>query len=319
MPKLLDNVRREIRKRNYSLKTEEAYVLWIKRFIFFNGKQHPDKLSEKHIQKFLDHLAVNKNYSPSTQSVALNSIVFLYKQVLKNHIGDFSSYVKAKKQSHIPVVFSKNEVNLVLQNMDGDSLLIAKLLYGSGLRLMEALRLRIKDVDLQQYKIYVRDGKGNKDRVTLLPVSVIKDLSSLIERRNSEHLEDLKSKRGFTTLPFQLETKYPNAAAEFKWQYVFASSRYTKNSKGNLCRHHIFESTIQRAIADALRKSKISKHGTPHTFRHSFATHLLENGYDIRTVQELLGHKSVKTTMIYTHVMNKGAFGVKSPLDNYLT
>lgn len=216
---------------------------------------------------------------------------------------------------HIPVVFSKTEAKLIISNMQCVPKLITSILYGSGLRLMETLRLRIKDVDIEQNKIIVRDGKGNKDRATLLPNSIIEDLSVHIEKRKLEHKENLVRNRAFTTLPFSLEEKYPRAAKEFMWQYVFASSRYIKNSKGNLCRHHIYESTIQRAIAVALKKSEINKHGTPHTFRHSFATHLLESGYDIRTVQELLGHKSVKTTMVYTHVMNKGGFGVKSPLD----
>lgn len=315
MPKLLSQVSREVRKRNYSSKTEEAYVLWIKRFIIYNSKKHPEEMNEEHVQKFLDYLALQKNYSPSTQSVALNSIVFLYKHVLGSPIGDFSSYVKAKRKSSIPVVFSKNEVNRVLLCLKGNVLLVTKLLYGSGLRLMEALRIRIKDVDLDQNLIIVRDGKGKKDRTTLLPVSIKQDLIVQIEKRKLEHIEDLKRNRGFTTLPFLLEKKYPNAPKEFGWQYVFASSYYVKNSGGNLCRHHIYDSTIQRSVSTAVKKAGIHKHGTPHTFRHSFATHLLENGYDIRTVQELLGHKSLKTTMVYTHVMNKGGMGVKSPLD----
>ena len=281
----------------------------------YKAKKHPEEMSEEHIQKFLDHLALQKNYSPSTQSVALNSVVFLYKHVLGSQIGDFSSYVKAKRKSSIPVVFSKNEVNRVLLSMKGDALLITKLLYGSGLRLMEALRIRIKDIDMDQNLIIVRDGKGKKDRTTLLPISLKPDLIAQIEKRKLKHIEDLKRNRGFTTLPFLLEKKFPNAPKEFGWQYVFASSYYVKNSRENLCRHHIYESTIQRAVSAAVKKADIRKHGTPHTFRHSFATHLLENGYDIRTVQELLAHTSVKTTMIYTHVMNKGGFGVKSPLD----
>jgi len=315
MPKLLNLVSQEVRKRNYSSKTEEAYILWIKRFIIFHGKKHPEEMNEEHVQKFLYYLALQKNYSPSTQSVALNSIVFLYKYVLGSTIGDFSAYIKAKRKSSIPVVFSKNEVNRVLRCLKGDTLLITKLLYGSGLRLMEALRMRIKDVDLDQNLIIVRDGKGKRDRTTLLPVSIKQDLIVHIDKIKIEHFKDLKLIRGFTTLPHALEQKYPNAAKEFGWQYVFPSSYYVKNSRGNLCRHHIYESTIQRAIAAAVKKAGIHKHGTPHTFRHSFATHLLENGYDIRTVQELLGHKSVKTTMIYTHVMNKGGMGVRSPLD----
>lgn len=315
MSKLLSNVRKETRKRGYSRKTEEAYVMWIKRFILFHNKKHPLEMNEIHIQKFLDYLSVNKNYSPSTQSVALNAIVFLYKHVLHSSIGDFSKYVKAKKSPKIPVVFSKNEVNIIFEYLKKEPLLISKLLYGSGLRLMEALRLRIKDIDFDQNLIVVHDGKGKKDRTTLLPRSIKTDILLHIEQRKKEHEEDLKKNKGFTTLPYALSKKYPSAVKEFGWQYVFASSRYVKDDEGRLCRHHIFESTIQRAIAKAIKNAGINKHGTPHTFRHSFATHLLENGYDIRTVQELLGHKSVKTTMIYTHVMNKGGLGVISPLD----
>ena len=305
----------EIKKRDYSNKTAEAYVLWIKRFIIFNGKKHPEDLDEKHVQKYLDYLSLKKDYSPSTQSVALNSIVFLYKYVIKKSIGDFSSYTKAKRKNFIPVVFSKSEVSKLFSHLEGESLLIAKLLYGSGLRLMEGLRLRIKDLDLEQNVLIVRDGKGRKDRTTLIPGSIKPDLRIQIDKRWKEHQTDLKNNRGYTTLPNALNQKYKNAATEFGWQYLFASIRYVKNSEGSFCRHHIFESTIQRAIHSAMKKTKINKHGTPHTLRHSFATHLLENGYDIRTVQELLGHKSVKTTMIYTHVMNKGGLGVISPLD----
>ena len=315
MSKLLTDVSNEIKKRDYSNKTSEAYLLWIKRFIIFNNKQHPKDLDESHVQKYLDYLALQMDYSPSTQSIALNAIVFLYKYVIKKNIGDFSSYTKAKRKNIIPVVFSKGEVSNLFSYMEGESLLIAKLLYGSGLRLMEALRLRVKDLDLEQNVLIVRDGKGRKDRTTLVPGSIKPELKKQIEKRWKEHQIDLQKNRGYTTLPNALSKKYKNAAAEFGWQYVFASIRYVKDSDGRLCRHHIYESTIQRAINSAMKKTKINKHGTPHTLRHSFATHLLENGYDIRTVQELLGHKSVKTTMIYTHVMNKGGLGVISPLD----
>ncbi len=315
MSKLLNRVRDEIKKRNYSVKTGEAYVLWIKRFIIFNGKKHPKDMNETHIQKYLDHLTLQKDYSPSTQSVALNSILFLYKYVVKKNIGDFSSFVKAKRKNFIPVVLSKNEVQLLFAEMNGEPLLIAKLLYGSGLRLMEALRLRIKDLDLEQNLLIVRDGKGQKDRTTLVPGSIKTELMQQVEKRKNEHLKDLEKNRGYTTLPHSLHKKYPNASKEFGWQYLFASSRFIRDKNGNICRHHIYDSTIQRAINKAMKKTGINKHITPHTLRHSFATHLLENGYDIRTVQELLGHKSVKTTMIYTHVMNKGGLGVISPLD----
>ena len=281
-----------------SRKTESAYIRWIKEYILFHQKKHPKELNEKHIQSFLTHLAVNKNYSPSTQSQALNAIVFLYREVLDLEIGNFSSFKKAKPKMHIPVVFSKTEAKLIISNMQGVPKLITSILYGSGLRLMEALRLRIQDIDLEQDMIIVRNGKGNKDRVTLLPESVKVQLREHIVNRKKTHNDDLKMNRGYTTMPFALSKKYPNADAEFYWQYVFASGRFVKSDDGKICRHHIFDSTIQRAISSAIKNTSITKHGTPHTFRHSFATHLLEAGYNIRTVQELLGHKDVHGTMM---------------------
>ncbi len=315
MSQLLTTVSTNIKLRNMSRKTESAYIRWIKEYIFFHQKKHPKELNEKHVQSFLTHLAIDKNYSPSTQSQALNAIVFLYREVLDLEIGDFSSFKKAKPKTHIPVVFSKAEAKTIISKMQGVPKLIASILYGSGMRLMEALRLRIQDIDLEQDMIIVRNGKGNKDRVTLLPESVKVQLREHIVNRKKIHNNDLKMNRGYTTMPFALSKKYPNADTEFYWQYVFASGRFVKSDDGKICRHHIFDSTIQRAISSAIKNTSITKHGTPHTFRHSFATHLLEAGYNIRTVQELLGHKSVRTTMIYTHVMNKGGMGVKSPLD----
>ncbi len=315
MSKLLNNVSTNIKLRNMSRKTEAAYLCWIKEYILFHQKKHPGELNEKHIQTFLTHLAVTKNYSPSSQSQALNAIDFLYKEVLDQQLGHFSSFIKAKTKSHIPVVLSKSETKVILSNIQDTPKLIALFLYGSGLRLMESLRLIIQSIDFKQDKIIDRNAKGNKDRVTLLPLSVKAELKEHIERRKREHQSDLKRNRGFTTLPFALSRKYPNADREFAWQYVFASNRYVKSAEGKICRYHIYETTIQRAIRNAIKKTSVTKHDTPHTFRHSFATHLLEAGYNIRTVQELLGHKSVRTTMIYTHVMNKGGLGVKSPLD----
>jgi len=315
MSKLLDNVSKEIRKKNYSLRTDETYRKWIKEFILFNNKKHPANLGAEEIKKYLSHLAVDRNLSPSSQHVALNSIVFLYKNVLKLDLGDFSKFVQSKKSRKIPVVFSKNEAKLVLSNLDGTNKIICGLLYGSGLRLMEALRLRIKDVDLEQNILVVHDGKGKKDRITLIPDVMKKYLAELINIRKNEHNIDLSRNRGYTTLPYSLSLKYKNADAQFGWQFLFASKRYVKNENGKLCRHHIYETTVQRAVKNAVKKASVHKPATTHTFRHSFATHLLENGYDIRTVQDLLGHKSLNTTMIYTHLINKGAFGVRSPLD----
>jgi len=315
MPKILEQVSLELRKRNYSLKTDQAYRKWIKDYIVFSGTKHPAKLGAEDVEKYLSYLAINRNLSPSSQGVALNSIVFLYKHILKMDIGSFRDFKKAKRRLHIPVVFSKSEVKKVLSNLRGVNWLVVSLLYGSGLRLMEALRLRVKDVDLEQNIIIVRDAKGDKDRVTMIPVSLRPFLEEQTRKRKIEHEYDTSRNKGMSTLPFALARKYKNESGRFSWQYVFASPKYIRNDEGQICRHHLYETTIQKAVAKAVIISGINKHGTPHTFRHSFATHLLENGYDIRTVQELLGHKSVKTTMIYTHVLNRGGLGVKSPLD----
>lgn len=315
MPKILEQLSLELRKRNYSVKTDQAYRKWIKDFIVFSGTIHPAKLGAPDIEKYLSHLAINRKLSPSSQGVALNSIVFLYKHILKMDIGSFRDFKKAKRRQHIPVVFSKSEAKKVLGNLKGISWLVVSLLYGSGFRLMEALRLRVKDVDFEQNIIIVRDGKGNKDRVTILPTSIRPYLEEQIRKRKIEHEKDTSQNKGMSTLPFALARKYKNEASRFSWQYVFASPKYIRNDEGQICRHHLYETTIQKAVAKAVISSGINKHGTPHTFRHSFATHLLENGYDIRTVQVLLGHKSVKTTMIYTHVLNRGGLGVRSPID----
>lgn len=315
MPKILEQVSLELRKRNYSKKTDQAYRTWIKDFIVFSGTTHPAKLGAADIEKYLSYLAISRKLSPSSQGVALNLIVFLYKYVLKMEIGSFKDFKKAKRRQHIPVVFSKSEVKKVLSNIRGINWIVVSLLYGSGFRLMEALRLRVKDVDFEQNLIIVRDAKGNKDRVTLLPTSLRPHLEEQIRKRKIEHDFDTSQNKGTSTLPFALARKYKNEASRFSWQYVFASPKYIRNDEGQICRHHLYETTVQKAVAKAVAVSGINKHGTPHTFRHSFATHLLENGYDIRTVQELLGHKSVKTTMIYTHVLNRGGLGVRSPLD----
>jgi len=315
MPRLMKQISDEIRKRDYSPKTEESYKKWIKDYVIFNGKIHPAELNESHVEKYLTHLALDRNLAPASQDVAKNSIVFLYKSVLNLDLGDFSKFQKSKRHAKIPVVLSKNEAKLILAQLDGTVKLICSLLYGSGLRLMEALRLRIKDVDFEMDTITVHDAKGNKDRVTLFPNKIKKVMELHLRLRQKEHNNDLFKNRGYTTLPYSLAKKYPSAAAEFGWQYIFVSPKYIKNDANKICRHHIYETTIQRAVKKAAKSAGIIKPATTHTFRHSFATHLLESGYNIRTVQELLGHKSVKTTMIYTHVMNKGGFGVRSPLD----
>jgi integron integrase len=314
-PKLLDIVRRTLRTNHYSLKTEECYIGWIKKFIVFNNKVHPQVLGKKEIQQYISHLAVEKHVSASTQNQALQGILFLYKNVLMKEVGWIEDVQHAARVMHVPVVFSKREVAHVFEYLDGTPRLIVSLLYGSGLRLAECLRLRVKDIDFDYHQIIVRDGKGEKDRHTVLPFSIVAELKEHLNLVYGKHKEDLAHGRGETILPYALRMKYPNAGKEIGWQYVFPSENFVQDESSRIMyRHHIHESTVQRAVKEALRNSKITKSGSPHTFRHSFATHLLENGCDIRTIQELLGHRSVKTTMIYTHVLNRG-IGVKSPLD----
>jgi integron integrase len=314
--KLLDQVRDVIRKKHYSIRTEQAYVDWAKRYILFHKRHHPKDMGEKEIAQFISHLATDRRVASSTQNQALNAIVFLYKHVLNIELGDFGHMERAKKPEKLPTVMARKEVNQVLSSMSGVNQLMAKLLYGCGLRLMECVRLRVKDIDFEQNHIIVRDGKGMKDRSTMLPEQLKPLLQERLEGVRIMHKQDLKNRLGDAYLPFALERKYPNAAKEWGWQYVFPSERISKDPRsGKMRRHHVSESTLQRAVQKAARKAELTKHVTPHTFRHSFATHLLEGGYDIRTVQELLGHKDVSTTMIYTHVINKGGMGVQSPLD----
>ena len=314
--KLLDNVKIKMRTLGYSPRTIDSYSNWIKRYVVFNNKIHPSELKGEKINLFLSHLANKQNVSPSTQSQALNAIVFLYKKVLNIDIGNFGRFDKAKRKTHIPVVLSKNEVKLVLSNVNTKYWLICALLYGTGMRLSEGLRLRIKDIDFDYKQIIVRDAKGGKDRITVLPSSIMNRLKDQINYSKQVHNEDLEKGKGYTILPYALAKKYPNAATESKWQYVFIANKYVYDQNSKLSyRYHIHESSIQKAIKAAANMSRIDKMITPHTLRHSFATHLLEQGYNIRTVQELLGHKSIKTTMIYTHVINKGGLGVISPLD----
>lgn len=314
-PKLLDQVRITLRTLHYSRKTEEAYVKWIKEYIIYNNKLHPEKLTEEHVSKFLSHLAVDKHVSASTQNQALCAIVFLYKKVLEKDFGWLDDVVRAHKSVRIPVVFTRQEVKSVFQFLDGTPKLVCSLLYGSGLRLGEALSLRIKDINFEYRQITVREAKGDKDRITTLPELIIPELKQHLNKVYKQHKEDLAKGKGKTILPNALEKKYPNSDKDYFWQYVFPSDTFVKNEKtGLFFRYHIHESTIQRKIKAVVKKANIKKPATSHTFRHTFATHLLESGYDIRTIQELLGHSSVKTTMIYTHVINKGA-GVISPLD----
>jgi len=314
--KLLEELRAIIRYKHYSRSTEKLYINWVKRFILFNNKTHPKEMGEQEIRNFLNYLAVEKHVSASTQNQALNAILFLYKELIKKDIGYIKDIKRAKRKANLPVVLTPYEVKEVLAKLEGPSLIIVSLLYGAGLRLSEALKLRVKDIDFGNNQIAIRDSKSTKDRYTMLPQKIIPQLKQHLKKVKNLHIKDLKRGYGLAYLPYALDNKYINASKEFKWQYVFPSSRFVKNEKtGKLFRHHIYPTTIQRKVHKAAKASGINKIITPHTFRHSFATHLLQNGYDIRTVQELLGHKSVKTTMIYTHVMNKGGLGVRSPLD----
>ncbi|MBA4396888.1 MAG: integron integrase [Syntrophus sp. (in: bacteria)] len=315
--KLMDQVRDVLRKRHYSIRTEQAYVDWIKRYIFFNDKRHPQDMGAAEISRFLSYLATERRVAASTQNQALNAIVFLYKQVLHKEIGDLGPTERAKKPQRLPTVMSREEAGRLLAAMKGIHQLMAKLLYGCGLRLMECVRLRIKDVDFDQNQILIRDGKGMKDRTTMLPQQLKPLLIDQISRVRILHEQDLRSGLGEVYLPYALERKYPQAARETGWQYIFPADRISVDPLSDKRRrHHIGEDGLQRAVQNAARAAGFTKPVSPHTFRHSFATHLLEAGYDIRTVQELLGHKDVTTTMIYTHVMKRGGLGVKSPLDS---
>ena len=314
--KLLDQVRDLIRLRQYSIRTEQAYVSWIKRFILFHDKKHPNEMGKSEIEAFLTHLAKNLNVASSTQNQAFNALLFLYKQVLDQPLDEKINAVRAKKPRRLPTVMTNEESTNVIDNLSGPNKLMAKLLYGSGLRLMECIRLRVKDVDFGMNQIMVRDGKGKIDRVTVLPGSVKPDLKAQLKCVKTVHENDLSRGYGRVYLPYALERKYPNANREWGWQYVFPAKSMSKDPRtGILRRHHVHENSLQKAVKKASQLSRVNKPVSPHVFRHSFATCLLENGYDIRTVQELLGHKDVSTTMIYTHVLNKGGRAVISPLD----
>ena len=315
-PKLLDQVRDVIRRKHYSIRTEQAYVDWIKRFIIYHKKRHPVDMAEEQVAQFLTHLARNLNVAASTQNQALSALLFLYKEVLKREIGWLEKVERAKKQAKLPVVLTRSEVKEIFAHLHGTPKLMAGLLYGSGLRLMECVRLRVKDIDFALAQITVRDAKGGKDRVTMLPLNLSEPLGRHLLRTKAQHEQDLEDGFGTVHLPFALSRKSPNAAREWAWQYVFPSSRIAVDPRsGKRQRHHVAEGILQSAIKKAVDASGIVKRANCHSLRHSFATHLLTKGYDIRTVQELLGHKDVSTTMIYTHVLNKPGLGVKSPLD----
>ena len=314
--KLLDQVRDALRVKHYAYRTEESYVQWIRRFILFHNKQHPKDMGEAEVEAFLTHLAVDGNVASSTQNQALSALIFLYRYVLKQPLDQTIDAVRAKRSQHLPTVLTVDEVQRLLQALEGTQQLLAKLLYGSGLRVKEGLRLRVKDVDFGQSQIIVRDAKGNRDRITMLPQRISELLKAHLVQIKQLHQDDLAQGYGTVYLPYALDRKYPSAEREWIWQYIFPSKRRSIDPRsGKEQRHHLDDSFLQRSLKKAAHQAQIPKKVSCHTLRHSFATHLLQNGYDIRTVQELLGHKDVKTTMIYTHVLNRGKIGVRSPLD----
>lgn len=315
-PRLLEQVRTSIRLRGMSYRTEQTYTDWIKRFILFHGKRHPREMGAEEIRAYLAHLVNDRNVAASTQNVALNALLFLYREVLRVELPPLGDLQPAKKNPRLPVVFTPAEVRTILAQMTGTKWLLASLLYGTGMRVSELLRLRVKDIDFEQNQITVREGKGKKDRVTMLPQSLKEPLRAHLVTVKQAHETDLREGFGTVALPFALARKYPQAQREWKWQYAFPAPKRSRDPRsGAEQRHHLDPSVLQKAVKEALRQAAIAKHGSCHTFRHSFATHLLERGSDIRTVQELLGHEDVSTTMIYTHVLNRGGLAVRSPLD----
>ena len=316
MSKLLDDVRNVLRVRHYSYQTEKTYIHWIRKYIYFHNITHPKEMGAAEVEAFLTHLAVEKTVAASTQNQALAALLFLYKEVLKVDLPWLDNFKTARKSERVPVVLTKAEVKLILDELKGTNWLIANLLYGSGLRLSEALRLRVKDLDFGYRQIVVRDGKGSKDRFTVLPIKLIEPLQKQLETTKTLHERDLRLGLGRVEMPFALARKYPNAESEWTWQYVFPSKSLSVDPRsGATGRQHVSPASIQKPFKETLRKSRIAKMASPHTLRHSFATHLLQDGYDIRTIQELLGHKELTTTMIYTHVLNQHRLGVRSPAD----
>jgi integron integrase len=315
-PRLLEQVREAVRRRHYSRRTEDTYVHWIRRFIFFSGKRHPRELGAAEATAFLNHLAVERQVASATQNQALSALLFLYKEVLSMPLPWLDGLERAKRPARLPTVLTVEEVQRLLAQLHGARWLMASLLYGAGLRLRECLKLRVKDVDFGYRQILVRDGKGGKDRVTMLPGSVIEPLRRHLERVRELHRRDLAEGFGDVELPDAIARKYPRAPYEWAWKFVFPSHKRSVDPvTGVVRRHHVYENYLIRGVKEAARAAGLPKHVSSHTLRHSFATHLLEGGQDIRTVQELLGHSDVSTTMIYTHVLNRGARGVRSPLD----
>ena len=316
--KLMDQVRNKIRYKQYSLRTEQAYAGWIKRYIFFHNKRHPSEMGASEIESFLTYLAVKRKVSASTQNLALCAILFLYRDVLEIELPWLDDFSPAKRPQRLPVVLSREEVRALLDNVEKPlHALVLRLLYGTGMRLMECIRLRVKDLDFERSEIMIREGKGRKDRVTVLPSAVMDDLMKQLSISRRWYNQDRVNQVSGVYLPDALERKYPNAGKEWTWHWVFPSTKLSTCPRSRIIRrHHMDEKAIQRSMKQTIHRVGIAKPASPHTLRHSFATHMLENGYDIRTVQELLGHSDVKTTMIYTHVLNRGGRGVKSPLDH---
>ncbi len=313
---LLEQLRDLLRSRHYSLRTEETYLDWVRRYVLFHQKRHPRELGADEVVAFLNHLATDLHVAASTQNQARAALLFLYRELLGRDLGDLAAIIAAKQPRRLPTVLTRAEVRAVMAQLSGVYLLMAQLLYGSGLRLMECLRLRVKDLDFQMLQVVVRDGKGMRDRLTMLPATLVDPLRAHLVRVQQVFQQDLADGYGEVYLPFALARKSPGAARSWAWQYLFPADQRSRDPRGGaIRRHHVHEGSLQRAVHDAVRASGITKHASCHTFRHSFATHLIESGYDIRTVQELLGHSDLKTTMIYTHVLNRGGRGVRSPLD----